>query len=478
METLRDFTATTGTARTLSERSRSIRAFAFKRALLLMVSDVTMLAIASSAAALCYSYFSDLDYSRIVESALIWTGASVWTFKAIGLYRISYSLDNRDEWYHVIVGLAIGVAPLLIIFTLIPAISSSRVVLIMSFILSAVLVGIGRSIIHSAYRTNAGVHKRRLALVASAADLTPLASAVSSEAHELRLIPVRGTEEAITDIVAGRAPWYQELLKQGCDEIVFAGMPKVPAGLMVERAARDHIAVGFALAGLPPQLHGLDFLVSHRQPVLVARRVPACSPINLLFKRLVDITVATIGLLVTSPVLLLGMLAVLIESGRPVIFRQERVGRDGKPFWILKLRTMGRDAEAQCGPVWAVGDPSKDGRTTKVGAFLRKTSIDELPQFINVLLGDMSIVGPRPERPVFVELFRKEYPRYDERHLVRPGITGWAHVHMRRSPGMEQIGERLDLDLFYIENYSLLLDFFIAFKTGVEVLFQRWAERG
>jgi lipopolysaccharide/colanic/teichoic acid biosynthesis glycosyltransferase len=121
-----------------------------------------------------------------------------------------------------------------------------------------------------------------------------------------------------------------------------------------------------------------------------------------------------------------------------------------------------------------VGDPAQDRRTTKVGAFIRKTSIDELPQFINVIKGEMSIVGPRPERPIFVENFRKEYVRYDERHLVRPGITGWAHVHMRRSPCIEQIAERLDLDLFYIENYSPSLDLFVTFKTAVEVLFQRW----
>ena len=263
--------------------------------------------------------------------------------------------------------------------------------------------------------------------------------------------------------------------RDGCDEIVFAGMPTVPPGLMVERAARDHIAIGFAPAGLRPQLHGLDFLVSHRQPRLVARRLPACTPINTLFKRLFDVAAATFGLLLTWPALLLGMIAIMIESGRPVIFRQVRVGRDGRPFEILKLRTMALGAEAQSGPVWAVGDPTKDARATKVGAFLRKTSIDELPQFINVLLGDMSIVGPRPERPVFVEQFRKEFPRYDERHLVRPGITGWAHVHMQRSPSLEEIGERLELDLFYVENYSLLLDVFIAFKTGVEVLFQHWA---
>jgi putative colanic acid biosynthesis UDP-glucose lipid carrier transferase len=136
---------------------------------------------------------------------------------------------------------------------------------------------------------------------------------------------------------------------------------------------------------------------------------------------------------------------------------------------------MAVDAESRGGAVWAVGDPAKDSRATRVGAFIRKTSIDELPQFINVLKGDMSIVGPRPERPIFVEQFRQRFARYDERHLVRPGITGWAHVHMRRSPSLDQIGERLDLDSFYIENYSPLLDICITFKTAVEVLFQRWA---
>lgn len=476
METLQQFTTSAAPVRSLSERSRSIRAYELKRAFVLLASDVVMLAIASSAAAFCYSYFSDfLDYSRVLESAVIWTLASVWTFKLIGLYRISYSLDKRDEWYHVIVGLGISVAPLLIIFTIVPAISSSRIVLLFAFVLSAVLVGISRSIIHSAYGTRAAGDRRRVALVASPTELPPLANAMDSGMNDLRLIPVTGTDQAIADVVSGNAAWYEQIQREGCDEIVFAGMPAGPVGLLVERAARDHIDVGFAPADLRTQLHGLDFLISHRQPCLVARRIPACTPINLLFKRLFDIVGATIGLLIAWPFMLLATIAILIESGRPVIFSQERIGRDGKPFRILKFRSMARNAEAQCGPVWAVGDPTKDQRVSKVGALLRKTSIDELPQFINVLLGDMSIVGPRPERPIFVELFRKQFPRYDERHLVRPGITGWAHAHMRRSPDMDQIGERLELDLFYIENYSLLLDVFIAFKTGVEVLFHRWA---
>jgi exopolysaccharide biosynthesis polyprenyl glycosylphosphotransferase len=476
MDSIREPAIAARPSRELSDRSRSIRAYESNRAFVLLLSDLGMLSLASWIAVLGVSFLNhSLAYSRVVESAFLWTIASVWTFKLLGLYRISYALSYTDEWYYVITGLAIGVAPLLLVFTLVPSLSSSRLVLVASFGFSALLVGISRSLIHSRYRAHAGRHKRRVALVATPGDLLPIANAMEDGASVFKLVPVSGAEEAITDVLSGSAQsWYDRLVHDGCDEIVFAGMPTPRAALMVERAARDRIAIGFAPMGLSAQPYRLDFLTSQRQPLLVARRVTACTPSNRMLKRLFDVIVSTVGLLLVWPVMVGSMLAILIESGRPVIFRQTRIGRDGKPFEILKLRSMVQNAESRSGAVWAVGDPSKDARTTRVGAFLRKTSIDELPQFINVLLGDVSIVGPRPERPVFVEQFRKQFARYDERHLVRPGVTGWAHVHMRRSPGMEQIGERLDLDLFYIENYSLLLDIFVTFKTGVEVLFQRW----
>ena len=459
-----------------SVRSRSIREFELKRALTLLVSDVAMLVIASCIAALAMSYASHwLDYGRVAESAFLWTAASVGAFKLLGLYRISYSLDSRDEWYYVIVGLAFGVAPLLFLFTIVPSLSSSRLVLILSFLLSAVLVGNSRYLIHFWWATQSGQRKRRVALVANSTDLPRMADATQQNSTIVKQVPVSDTEEAINAALAeSKYSWYDRLREEGCDEIVFAGMPTARTALLVERAARDHIAIAFAPTGLSSQPCRLDLLTSLQQPILIARRVTVCTPTNRLLKRTFDLVVAAIGLLLTWPIIAGAMLAIFLESGRPVIFRQTRVGRNGKPFEILKLRSMARDAEARCGPVWAVGDPAKDDRTTKVGAFIRKTSIDELLQFINVLFGDMSIVGPRPERPIFVEQFRKTYSRYDARHLTRPGITGWAHIHMRRSPGIEMIGERLDLDLFYIENYSLMLDICITFKTAIEVLFQTW----
>ena len=174
------------------------------------------------------------------------------------------------------------------------------------------------------------------------------------------------------------------------------------------------------------------------------------------------------ALAVLSPVLALIALAVYLDSGGPVLYRQVRTGRGGAPFEILKFRTMALDAESNSGPVWA---KSGESPTTRVGRILRRTSLDELPQFFNVLRGDMSLVGPRPERPFYVEQFRKLLPRYEERHLVRPGITGWSHIHMKRNVDTSAIGERLSYDLFYLEHWSIFMDILILCKTAAEFLF-------
>ena len=181
---------------------------------------------------------------------------------------------------------------------------------------------------------------------------------------------------------------------------------------------------------------------------------------NRVFKRTEDIVAALWGLLVAAPVI--GMAAVLIkrESPGPVFFRQERCGEGGRGFTIYKLRTMAADAEAETGPVWALPD---DPRRTRVGAFLRRHSLDELPQFWNVLRGDMSLVGPRPERPHFVEQFKEDISRYMWRHVSKPGITGWAQVNGLR--GHTDIRDRIQYDLYYLENWSLALDFKIILKT-------------
>ena len=186
---------------------------------------------------------------------------------------------------------------------------------------------------------------------------------------------------------------------------------------------------------------------------------------NNLLKRVVDVFGATIALIVFSPIMLLISILVPFSSPGPVLYRQERMGLDGRKFDCLKFRSMPVDSEAKTGAVWATAN---DQRATKLGTFLRRTSLDELPQFFNVLRGEMSLVGPRPERPVFVDQFREQVPGYMLRHKVKTGITGWAQVNGWR--GSTSIHKRIECDLYYIQNWSLWLDIKILLLTVFEVL--------
>ncbi len=181
---------------------------------------------------------------------------------------------------------------------------------------------------------------------------------------------------------------------------------------------------------------------------------------NIIVKRVLDVVFSALVLLFTAPVMLTLAVLIKLTSGGPVLFKQERMGLDGKTFNMLKFRTMLVNAEKTTGPVWTQKD---DPRCTKTGKLLRKTSLDELPQFFNVLRGDMSIVGPRPERPVFIENFRNTIPKYMLRHKMKAGITGWAQVSGWR--GNTSLEKRIEYDLYYIENWSLNFDLKIIWLT-------------
>lgn len=195
-------------------------------------------------------------------------------------------------------------------------------------------------------------------------------------------------------------------------------------------------------------------------PVINIRYVPLNNMLNLFFKRTMDIIGASLGIIVSSPILLICAICVKLSSEGPVIFKQERVGLNNKPFMMYKFRTMVVQKASDEEKGWTKKD---DMRVTKVGKFLRKTSLDELPQMFNILLGEMSIVGPRPERPQFVDKFKEEIPRYMIKHQVRPGLTGWAQVNGLR--GDTSIRKRVEYDLYYIENWSISLDIKIMFMT-------------
>jgi exopolysaccharide biosynthesis polyprenyl glycosylphosphotransferase len=186
---------------------------------------------------------------------------------------------------------------------------------------------------------------------------------------------------------------------------------------------------------------------------------------NRFIKRFTDVAFAAVLLVILAPILLLVALLIKLTSPGPVLYRQERVGQDGRTFELLKFRSMRHNAEEETGPVFA---KENDDRVTPFGRFIRRTSLDEFPQLINVLKGDMSVVGPRPERPYFVEKFASDVPRYIERHKVKSGMTGWAQVHGLR--GTTSIARRVEYDLYYIENWSLLFDLRILVRTIYQVI--------
>jgi exopolysaccharide biosynthesis polyprenyl glycosylphosphotransferase len=268
-------------------------------------------------------------------------------------------------------------------------------------------------------------------------------------------VPVIGTAEDLPDLVYAR----------DVDEVLIA-VPEAPHSevlRLISLCERSNLSIKiypdiFQLIATQPSLDDLGGL-----PLLTVRDV-AQRGWKLALKRAMDIVGAAVGLILLSPLMLLIALLIKLDSPGPVFYVQERMGLDGRPFLMLKFRSMRADAEKE-GPGWTRPD---DPRRTRVGTILRRLNLDELPQLINVLLGDMSLVGPRPERPVYVEQFRRVIPRYMERHREKAGITGWAQINGLR--GDTSITERTKYDLWYVENWSLWLDIKILLRTLVQTL--------
>lgn len=188
---------------------------------------------------------------------------------------------------------------------------------------------------------------------------------------------------------------------------------------------------------------------------------------RLFLKRALDLSVALTGLVVGAPVFLLIALAIKLDSRGPIFYKQLRVGLRGRTFYIYKFRSMRQDAEVKSGPVWA---KENDPRITKVGDFLRKTHLDELPQFINVLKGEMSLVGPRPERPHFVKELRRVIPHYDKRHYAKPGVTGLAQVRQRYDENVEDVKKKVRYDVLYIKKMCPILDVKVIAMTALTMI--------
>lgn len=355
----------------------------------------------------------------------------------------------------------------------------SRLALGIFAVLDVVLVSLGRLVFWAVMtRVWASSRHRKHALVAGAGELGRMVAEKLHEHRELGLdvlgyldddpgkvgtrvggLPILGTLDDLPALAhAQRIDMLYVALPLGSQRRAVKLLKAAEPLLLDVRVVPDLLQY-YALRAGVEDLDGL--------PVINLTQIPLAGW-NRLVKRAVDLTLSIVALLVLWPLLAAIGLAIHLADRGSVFYRQLRMGLDGKPFRILKFRTMIPDAESVTGPRFAQrGDP----RTTRVGAFLRRTSLDELPQLWNVLKGEMSLVGPRPERPEFVARFRERYPEYMSRHRVRSGITGWAQVHDLR--GQSSMRKRIAHDLYYIDNWSLALDFKIMWLT----LLRFWRHR-
>ena len=390
------------------------------------------------------------------------------------LYDVKRSMPRLDEFYQIFADTSIGTVVTIALTSFLFKNSSleldfPRVMVIYAWLLTVILVTASRSlwVVVRNWIRQRGVWTDRLLIVGTG-------EVGRMILQKIRQMPRLGYR--VVGFVDGEAAIGREIMGVpvlgGVDDIadlireheireVIIGRPELSHQeilAIISRCERDQVGIKifpdlFQIIATELSIGDLGGL-----PLLTVRDI-ALRGWRLTLKRTVDVAGSLVGLILISPFLMLVALAIKLDSRGPVFYAQERMGLDARPFWCLKFRSMRTDAEKD-GPGWTTED---DPRVTRLGRLIRRLSIDEMPQLINVLLGDMSLVGPRPERPIYVEQFRKSIPRYMDRHREKAGMTGWAQVNGLR--GDTSIAERLKYDLWYIENWSLWLDFKIILRT-------------
>jgi Undecaprenyl-phosphate glucose phosphotransferase len=412
-----------------------------------------------------------IDLSSYLFFGCLLSISQVVAFSLLGLYRLQKFLSFLDEVGILVLGTLLNLAFSFAILYYLKIYEVSRLLPFYYGVSLLVLVSAGHSIFRRAQwrrrRKGLGLHDL---LIVGATET----AARTAEALEKNLIfgyrvvgfvqeEGRSKPAVGRDKILGRMTELSELVERiRPGDIIYAGdhSTQETLGAVLEICDRQgiqlHVVPGFGnlvtANGLLENLSGL--------PLISIRDIPARSGINRVLKRTFDLIFSGVFLVVFSPLYLGIAVAVKLTSRGPVFFSQERVGLDNRVFKILKFRTMRVQEEKASDTVWTTKD---DPRITPIGKFLRRSSLDEIPQFVNIFLGQMSVVGPRPERPYYVEQFKDRYQYFKRRHAVKAGLTGWAQINGLR--GDTSIQERIDADLYYIENWTFFLDLKIVFLT-------------
>ncbi|MBR9976261.1 MAG: undecaprenyl-phosphate glucose phosphotransferase [Bacteroidetes bacterium] len=403
--------------------------------------------------------------------------APIWVFmfSRSKVYRTRREVDLSLEFFRIVRQVSFGMLIVLGLTFFYRAFSYSRLVFVLIWGIGVVFVFLGRVLVlaYEKHLYRKGRELRNVLIVGANHLAQDLALRITHQpVMGYRLVGYVSDEaERIESVATRRFGALDDLPEVVARERIESILVCIPADES-ERLARlfvllegrsVQILLQPEVIGITPtRLRVEEMLGTH---MIGVKDIPM-STWGRIGKRAFDIVFSFVVLVLFSPFAVLIMLLVRIESGSPVMYRQKRVGFEGEEFELYKFRTMRVDAERDSGPTWTKRD---DPRVTRIGKVLRRLSLDEIPQFINVLRGEMSVVGPRPERPEFVDQFRNYVPKYIERHRLKTGLTGWAQVNGLR--GEVPIAERTRYDLYYIENWSMTLDLRIIFKTLYAVLF-------
>ena len=458
-----------------------------ERVAAMLIVDTTMIALSFVAAFFIrFSGFlplpAELRFSGItnyLHILVIIIPVFLWFLRESRLYQPTRHVRRIEEIFLVIKSVSYAVVVLLAATFFYRQFSYSRLFLLILWILSCMFVSAGR------YAMIQWEYMRRLQkkdmievlLIGATANTHQLIRWAKANPHYGQVIVGVLTNEVadigkhIEDapILGLTSHWEEFITKLQPDQVILLD-PGFAREMITELvvACEDKLIefkMGADTHGLIAQNVGLEYISNI--PLLGFKSLPLDDPMNRLLKRFFDLAVAGIAGLFFLPIGIFIAIVIKLSDKGPVMYQQERVGRDGGVFKVYKFRTMKVGAETSTGPVWA---QKGDDRCTGIGKFLRRWNLDEFPQLLNVLKGEMSLVGPRPERPHFVDQFRESVPRYMVRHKVKSGLTGWAQVHGLR--GNTSIQERIKYDLYYMENWSLLLDIeivamtFFAFKNA------------
>jgi exopolysaccharide biosynthesis polyprenyl glycosylphosphotransferase len=413
------------------------------------------------------------DPRRYVEAAPVLVLVVLGVFLFMNAYNIQRGTQAIDEMFAALRALAVAVV---VVFAMIGlyrdgAFTYSRLTFVYWAIAGSVLILLGRYGVRllraRQWKRGTGVDRVLVVGSGAAADLVLQRIRMFPD-YGYKVVGVvtdslnKGESLSGSDVLGGRSE-LQRLVGEKDVHVVFVAEPELTPDeiLGLADSCRD---CGAEFRIVPSLLEIMTTRATADQldgiPLLQFRHGLDVDAAKATSKRVTDVLIAGLGMVIISPLLALTVLLIKATSPGPALIHQERAGLDERPMQMHKFRTMSANAEAETGPVWASAD---DPRRTAVGKFLRRFSIDELPQLWNVLVGEMSLVGPRPERPQFVREFKERVPRYADRHLVRPGLTGWAQVNDLR--GHTSVEERLIYDLYYIENWSLPFDLKIILIT-------------